>query len=219
MYLTGAGTGWTQDIHNIGVLFYFFISFSLNDAGQEAVTLSNSSTQKAKEEEILYTFSFLPAKQLESAEKWKNVQSSLADNKEEGTAISHGFYLHLWYCIMHCVGSSLYAHTLSIIEYNRLTRCKHIWGKNTKITFFIVASVVRGGKSNVIKYNIMFCKYEITYDSVPEAHTVLYLSSSWALLKTLSETIHLICSDNHLTIACQLMTHTKLWFTGRDLTL
>lgn len=59
------------------------------------MTLSNSSTQKAKEEEILYTFSFLPAKQLESAEKWKNVQSSLADNKEEGTAISHGFYLHL----------------------------------------------------------------------------------------------------------------------------
>lgn len=60
------------------------------------MTLSNSSTQKAKEEEILYTFSFfLPAKQLESAEEWKNVQSSLADNKEEGTAISHGFYLHL----------------------------------------------------------------------------------------------------------------------------
>lgn len=174
--------------------------------------------QKKKKSYIHFLF-FLPAKQLESAEKWKNVQSSLADNKEEGTAISHGFYLHLWYCIMHCVGSSLYAHTLSILEYNSLTRCKHIWGKNTKITFFIVASVVRGGKSNVIKYNIMFCKYEITYDFFPEAHTVLYLSSSWALLKTLSETIHLMCSDNHLTIACQLMTQTKLWFTGRDLTL
>lgn len=176
--------------------------------------------RKQKKKKSYIHFFFLPAKQLESAEKWKNVQSSLADNKEEGTAISHGFYLHLWYCIMHCVGSSLYAHTLSIIEYNRLTRCKHIWGKNTKITtFFIAVSVLRGGKSNVIKCNMMFCKYEITYDSVPEAHTVLYLSSGWALLKTLSETIHLICSDNPLTIARQLMTHAKLWFTGRDLTL
>lgn len=115
--------------------------------------------QKKKKSYIHFLF-FLPAKQLESAEKWKNVQSSLADNKEEGTAISHGFYLHLWYCIMHCVGSSLYAHTLSILEYNSLTRCEHIWGKNTKITTFSFfysrfCGTWRKEQCNKIQYNVL----------------------------------------------------------------
>lgn len=60
----------------------------------------------------------------------------------------------------------------------------------------------------------MFCKDEITYNSVPEAHTVLYPSSSWVLLKALSETIYFICRGNDLTIAWQLMTHIKPLYIG-----
>ncbi len=61
----------------------------------------------------------------------------------------------------------------------------------------------------------MFCKDEITYNSIPEAHTVSYKSSSWVLLETLNETIYI---DNDLTIAWQLMTHTKLWYMGHAIT-
>lgn len=64
----------------------------------------------------------------------------------------------------------------------------------------------------------MFCKDESIYDFVPEAHTVLYPSSSWVLLETLSETIYLMCRDNNLTIAQQLMTPSKLCYMGHAIT-
>lgn len=66
----------------------------------------------------------------------------------------------------------------------------------------------------------MFCRDEITYNSVPQAHTVLYPSLSWVPLETLSETIYLICYDSDLTIAWQRATHTQrsdIWFMPKRL--